>query len=72
MKIEGSIEKFPVGVFRRFNLGNEKKGPETSTRGATSWFTKLRPSVTRSPGPKGSSAQLPTPPGIALSEPSQE
>ncbi|TYK12235.1 hypothetical protein E5676_scaffold769G00410 [Cucumis melo var. makuwa] len=29
-------------------------------------------SVPRSPGPKGSSAQLPTPPGIALSEPSQE
>ncbi|KAL2931306.1 NADH-ubiquinone oxidoreductase chain 2 [Bienertia sinuspersici] len=49
-----------------------KKGPDTSTRGATCWFTKLRPSVTRSPGPKGSSAQLPTPPGIALSEPSQE
>ncbi|KAK2351196.1 NADH dehydrogenase subunit [Trifolium repens] len=49
-----------------------KKGPETSTRGATSWFTKPRPSVTRSPGPKGSSAQLPTPSGIALSEPSQE
>ncbi|KAK4838487.1 hypothetical protein QYF36_014096 [Acer negundo] len=45
VKIEGSREKFPSGVFR---------------------------SVTRSPGPKGSSAQLPTPPGIALSEPSQE
>ncbi|WVZ26715.1 hypothetical protein V8G54_000070 (mitochondrion) [Vigna mungo] len=50
----------------------KKKGPDTSTRGATSWFTKPRPSVTRSPGPKGSSAQLPTPSGIALSEPSQE
>lgn len=49
-----------------------KKGPDTSTIGATCWFTKPRPSVTRSPGPKGSSAQLPTPPGIALSEPSQE
>nr|GEW12107.1 hypothetical protein [Tanacetum cinerariifolium] len=45
VKIGGSREKFPSGVFR---------------------------SVTRSPGPKGSSAQLPTPPGIALSEPSQE
>ncbi|TYI86864.1 hypothetical protein E1A91_D04G095800v1 [Gossypium mustelinum] len=49
-----------------------KKGPDTSTRGATSWFTKPRPSVTRSPSPKGSSAQLLTPPGIVLSEPSQE
>lgn len=71
MKIEGSREKFPSGVFRRCNLGNEK-GARYSTRGATCWFTKPRPSVTRSPGPKGSSAQLPTPPGIALSEPSQE
>lgn len=71
VKIQGSIEKFPSGVFRRCNLGNEK-GPDTSTRGATSWFTKPRPSVTRSPGPKGSSAQLPTPPGISLSEPSLE
>ncbi|KAG7529268.1 hypothetical protein ISN45_Un97g000520 (mitochondrion) [Arabidopsis thaliana x Arabidopsis arenosa] len=58
-------------TLRRCNLGNEK-GPDTSTRGATSWFTKPLPSVTRSPGPKGSSAQLPTPPGISLSEPSRE
>lgn len=27
VKIEGSIEKFPSRVFRRCNLGNEKKGP---------------------------------------------
>lgn len=71
VKIQGSRDKFPSGVFRRCNLGNEK-GPDTSTRGATSWFTKPLPSVTRSPGPKGSSAQLPTPPGISLSEPSRE
>jgi hypothetical protein len=80
VKIEGSRKKFPSGVFRRCNrnLGNEK-GARYDTRGATSWFTKPRPSVklpalldVRSPGPKGSSTQLPTPPGIALSEPSQE
>lgn len=33
VKIQGSREKFPSGVFRRCNLGNEK-GPDTSTRGA--------------------------------------
>ncbi|KAI3725389.1 hypothetical protein L1987_65176 [Smallanthus sonchifolius] len=34
VKIGGSREKFPSGVFRRCNPGN-KKGPDTSTRGAT-------------------------------------
>ncbi|KAJ0074639.1 hypothetical protein Patl1_37432 [Pistacia atlantica] len=80
MKSEGLVPmEIPLGLIPRLMTKGKsawrkatKKGPDTSTRGATCWFTKPRPSVTRSPGPKGSSAQLPTPPGIALSEPSQE
>lgn len=71
VKIGGSRKNSLMGYSEGVTQAT-KKGPDTSTRGATCWFTKPRPSVTHSPGPKGSSAQLPTPPGIALSEPSQE
>lgn len=71
VKIGGSRKNSLMGYSEGVTQAT-KKGPDTSTRGATRWFTKPRPSVTHSPGPKGSSAQLPTPPGIALSEPSQE
>nr|GLL21498.1 hypothetical protein GOBAR_DD10434 [Ipomoea trifida] len=48
--------------------------PRLMTKGESAWRKVKIGGVEKIPfwGPKGSSAQLPTPPGIALSEPSQE
>ncbi|XLS74668.1 hypothetical protein HN51_031533 [Arachis hypogaea] len=72
LPMEISLGLIPRLMTKGESAQRKKKGPDTSTRGATCWFTKPQPSITRSPGPKGSSAQLLTPSGIALSEPSQE
>ena len=44
VKIEGSQEKFPSGVFRRCNLANEKKGPilQLEERSSSHFFNKTR------------------------------